>query len=310
MMLDKRLNSRLLEKKKKLDSLRPLPDPLVRRLKKQITILFAYNSNAIEGNTLSLHETRLVIEEGITIGGKTITETLEAKNQPDAIKFIESLVASNEEIAETKILHLHGLIMSNIAEDAGKYRTTAVMIGGAVFTPPRSSEVRSKMLELLEWLRKNPDEYKPVELAAVFHHRFISIHPFTEGNGRTARLLMNAILMKHGYPFIVIVPKQDRPKYLQALMDADLGNRKPFVNFIGRCAERSFDMYLDAVEEPEILSLSEASKITPYSQEYLSLLSRKGALAAFKKGRNWVVTKTELNRYLKSVGKPTLHDSS
>ncbi len=300
-LINKRIHQRVISKKKRLDRFRPLPPTLVARLKKQMAIEFTYNSNAIEGNTLTLHETRLVIEEGITIGGKSITEILEAKNHPEAMEFVESLVSARSEIDGDIVLHIHRLIMSKIAEDAGHYRTTRVRITGAGFLPPPSSEVRPRMNELLNWLGEDTDEYTPIELAAVFHHRFVQIHPFTEGNGRTARLLMNVILMKAGYPFIVIVPKLDRPKYLRTLMEADLGNPSAFINFVARCVERTLDMYLDALEEPEILTLAEASKITPYSQEYLSLLARKGALGAYKQGRIWVITKRDLDRYLKSV---------
>ena len=303
-LINKRIHERVLDKKKRLDSHRPISLSLVKRLKEQLCINYTYNSNAIEGNTLTLNETRLVIQEGITIGGKSITEVLEAKNHPEAINFIEDLVSEKREISEDNILGLHKLIMSNIIGDAGCYRTTGVTIGGAVFNPPPSSEVKPRIDELLEWLRKNPEEYTPIELAAVFHHRFVSTHPFIEGNGRTARLLMNATLMKNGYPFITIVSKNDRPKYLKTLMEADLGNSAPFVNFIARCVEKSLDVYLEALEEPKILSLSEAAKMTSYSQEYLSLLARKGSLGAHKQGRNWVISKKDLDRYLASVGKP------
>lgn len=303
-LINKRIHERVLDKKKRLDSYRPISLSLVKRLKEQLCINYTYNSNAIEGNTLTLHETRLVIQEGITIGGKSITEVLEAKNHPEAINFIEDLVSEKREISEDNILGLHKLIMSNIIDDAGCYRTTGVTIGGAVFSPPPSSEVKPRIDELLEWLRRNPEEYTPIELAAVFHHRFVSTHPFIEGNGRTARLLMNATLMKNGYPFIAIVSKNDRPKYLKTLMEADLGNSAPFVNFIARCVEKSLDVYLEALEEPQILSLSEAAKMTSYSQEYLSLLARKGSLGAHKQGRNWVISKKDLDRYLASVGKP------
>jgi len=303
-LIDERIHNRVLDKKKRMDDFRPLPPSLVKKLKEQLYVSYTYNSNAIEGNTLTLHETKLIIQEGITIGGKSITEVLEAKNHPEAINFIEGLVATDGEINEDDVLHLHKLIMSKIIDDAGCYRTTGVIITGAVFRPPPSSEVRPRMNELLDWLRRNPDEYTPIEIASVFHHRFVWIHPFIEGNGRTARLLMNAILMKNGYPFIAIVSKHDRPKYLKALIEADLGNEAHFVNFIARCVEKSLDIYLDALEEPILLTLAEASKMTPYSQEYLSLLARKGALGAYKQGRNWVVTKKELDRYLMSVGKP------
>jgi hypothetical protein len=210
----------------------------------------------------------------MTVGGKSITETLEAKNHPEAIKFVERLVDAKRELTEEVILQLHKLIMSNITEDAGHYRTTGVKITGATFMPPPSSQVKPRIDELLKCLRKNPDELTPIELAAVFHH-----------------------------PFIATVPKLDRPKYLKTLAEADSGNTSSFVNFIARCAERALDMYLDALEEPEILTLAEASKTTPYSQEYLSLLARKGLLGAYKQGRNWVVSRRELDRYLMSVRK-------
>lgn len=300
-LLNKKIHERVLEKKRKLDTLRPLPSSLAARLKKQMIIEYTYNSNAIEGNTLTLRETQLIIEEGITVGGKSITETLEAKNHPEAIKFVERLVEAKSELTEEVILQLHKLIMSNITEDAGHYRTTGVKITGATFMPPPSSQVKPRIDELLKWLRENPDELTPIELAAVFHHHFVQIHPFSEGNGRTARLLMNALLMKGGYPFIATVPKLDRSKYLKTLAEADSGNTSSFVNFIARCAEKALDTYLDALEEPEILTLAEASKITPYSQEYLSLLARKGLLGAYKQGRNWVVSRRELDRYLMSV---------
>ena len=305
-LINKRVHERLLEKKKKLDKLRPLPSSLVGRLKRQMMIEYTYNSNAIEGNTLTLRETQLVIEEGITVGGKSIAETLEARNHPEAIAFVEKLVEAKSEVTEDVVLQVHKLIMANIAEDAGQYRTTGVRITGASFMPPPSSQVRPRMNELLKWLKENPDEHTPIEVAAVFHHRFVQLHPFSEGNGRAARLLMNAILMKNGYPFIAIVSNFDRPKYLRTLMEADLGNTSSFVNFVARCVERALDMYLDALEEPELLTLAEASEIAPYSQEYLSLLARKGLLGAVKQGRNWVISRRELNRYLDSVGKPRL----
>jgi Fic family protein len=300
-LLKDNIHQRLLEKKKRLDKYRPLPSTLVARLKEQMTIEYTYNSNAIEGNTLTLRETRLVLEEGITVSGKSLSETLEAKNHPAAMAFVENLVAAKTEIDEGVVLQLHKLMLSGVAEDAGRYRTGRVRIAGATFMPPPSSEVASKMGELLTWLKENPDEFTPVELAAVFHHRFVQVHPFTEGNGRLARLLLNAILMRFGYPFIVIVSMHDRSKYLKTLMEADLGDASAFVNFVGRCVERTLDLYLEAIEEPEILTLAEASKLTPYSQEYLSLLARKGVLGAFKQGRNWVVTKSDLESYLKSA---------
>lgn len=299
--INKRIHERILEKKKRLDSYRPLPPSLVTRLREQLIVEYTYASNAIEGNTLSLRETRLVIEEGITIGGKSLREHLEAKNHPEAIFFIEELVKAGREIDEEAVLSLHIMILQGIDENAGQYRTWGVRVTGAAFTPPRSSEIRPLMGKLLQWLRGNPDELTPIELATVFHHRFAQIHPFSEGNGRAARLLMNAILMRYGYPFIVNISYGDRARYLKTFSEADLGNLSAFVNFIAASVEHALDVYLHAIEEPEILTLAEAGKISPYTQGYLSLLARRGLIGAFKRGRNWVITREDLERYVKSV---------
>jgi excisionase family DNA binding protein len=301
MLINMRIHRRILEKKKKLDGYRPLPHSMIARLRNELMIEYNYNSNAMEGNTLTLHETRLAVEEGITVGGKSLKEYLGAKNHPEAIKFVEELTESGRNIDEDSVLHLHKLILNEIDETAGQYRATGVRIAGAGFMPPPSKEVKPQILMLLKWLRDNPEELTPIELAAMFHHRFVQIHPFAEGNGRVARLLMNAILMKHGYPFITNISYGDRKKYLKSLYDADMGNMSNFVNFIARSVERSLDIYLHALEEPKKLSLAEASKYTPYSQEYLSLLARKGAIGAFKLGRNWYITRDELERYVKSI---------
>jgi Fic family protein len=264
-------------------------------------IEFTYNSNAIEGNTLSLRETQLVIHEGITIHGKSIREHLEARNHPEAIAYIEELAQKRRTIEQDDILKVHKLLMRGIDDqNAGKYRTGQVRVAGATFMPPRTDRIQPLINELLQTLSRNPDELTPIELAAFFHHKLVYIHPFIDGNGRTARLLMNVILLRNDYPFTVLL-KVDRPKYLRALSEADHGNLALFANFIARSVERSLDMYLLAFEkEAEILTLAEASKLTPYTQEYLSLLARKGDIGAFKLRRNWVITKKALNEYLKT----------
>jgi len=301
MLINKRLHRRILEKKRRLDGHRPLSPAMVARLKNELMIEYTYDSNAIEGSTLTLRETRLVLEEGITVGGRSLKEVFAARNHPEAIKLVEKLVEASGEITEEDILGLHELVLHDIDESAGEYRTSGVRIAGASFMPPPSKEIRLRIMDLLRWLKDNPDELAPVELSAVFHHRFVQIHPFTDGNGRVARLLMNAILMKHGYPFIANITYRDRARYLKTLSDADLENVSAFVNFIARSVERSIDVYLHAIEEPQLLSLREASKYTPYSQEYLSLLARKGAIGAIKIGRNWYITKEEIDRYVKSI---------
>lgn len=293
--------ARILSKKKALDSLRPLPASLVKKMWEQMQVEFTYNSNAIEGNTLTLRETQLVIQEGITVHGKSLREHLEARNHPDAIAYIEKLAQGKNPFQEDDFLNVHSLLMRGIDDqNAGKYRTGQVRVAGATFMPPPASKIQPLINELLQTISRNPDELRPIELAAFFHHKFVSIHPFVDGNGRTARLLSNLTLMRNGYPFTVLL-QVDRPKYLRTLSEADNGNLVPFANFIAQCVERSLDIYLLAFEkDAEILTLAEASKLTPYTQEYLSLLARKGSLGAFKLRRNWVVTKKALNDYLKA----------
>jgi len=294
-LLNEEIHNRILEKKKELDALRPLPSTIVRKLKEQMQIEYTYNSNAIEGNTLSLRETQLVIEEGITVNGKSLREHFEAKNHPKAIAFVESL--SEKGIEEKDILKVHKLLFEGIDDEAGAYRTSQVRITGADIMPPPPQDIEPRMTELLYLLQKNPDELRPIELAAVFHHKFEYIHPFFEGNGRVGRLLTNCILLKYGYPFVVVL-RNDRQKYYRALREADHENLSPIVNFIARCVERSLNLYLTAIGKRNVIPLSEASKLTPYSQRYLSLLATKGKLDAFKIGRNYFTTKKALKRYL------------
>ncbi|MFZ0965022.1 MAG: Fic family protein [Candidatus Bathyarchaeia archaeon] len=300
-MVKPKIYARILSKKRALDKLRPLPPQLVKKLWEQMQIEFAYNSNAIEGNTLSLRETQLVIQEGITVRGKSLREHLEARNHPDAIDYVEKLAQRGTAIKQDDILKVHELLMRGIDDqNAGKYRSGQVRVAGATFMPPSAEKIQSMISQLLQTLSQNPDELRPIELAAFFHHEFVYIHPFLDGNGRTARLLMNVILLRTGYPFTVLL-KVDRPKYLRALSEADNGNLIPFANFVANCVERSLNIYLLAFEkEAEILTLAEASKLTPFTQEYLSLLARKGSIGAFKLRRNWVITKKALDEYLKA----------
>jgi Fic family protein len=226
---------------------------------------------------------------------------LEARNHPDAIDYVEKLARKKTAIRQDDVLRVHVLLMRGINdENAGKYRSGQVRVAGATFMPLSAEKIPSLISELLQTLNQNPDELRPIELAAFFHHRFVYIHPFLDGNGRTARLLMNVVLLRTGYPFTVLL-RVDRPKYLRALGEADNGNLIPFANFVASCVERSLDIYLLAFgKEAEILTLTEASKLTPYTQEYLSLLARKGSTGAFKLRRNWVITKKALDEYLKA----------
>lgn len=297
-MIDEILYAKILKKKKELDKLRPLPKPALEELRKQFEIELTYNSNAIEGNTLTLRETQLVLEHGITVKGKSLREHFEAINHKEAIIFVEDSL--KEEISEKLIKKLHELILTKIYDEAkGQYRKENVRILGAIKSPPQAVKVPDLMKQFAEYTKTNPEKLNPVDFAAILHYKLVEIHPFIDGNGRVSRLLMNLVLMKHGYP-ITIVLNTDRKKYYDTLKEADKGNPKPFVDFIGYCVNRSLDIYLSAFKKGmEYISLAEAAKDTPYSQEYLSLLARKGKIDAIKLGRNWMTIKKAVEEYMK-----------
>jgi Fic family protein len=302
-LVDEKIHERILAKKLQLDSDRPLSKEIVGQLRRNMEIEYTYNSNAIEGNTLTLRETQLVIREGVTISGKSLNEHLEAKNHPKAIEYVENLAESSS-LSQAEVLKVHEIIFSGILENVGNYRNGQVYIEGSEYMPPPAFEVPCLMRELLNWLEKNPQELRPIEKAAVFHYRLVAIHPFDDGNGRAARLMMNLVLIRHGYP-VTVIKNVDRRRYYDTLRKADGGDPKPFVNFIACCVERSLDLCLNAVEpsteENKLLSLAEAAKLTPYSQEYLSLLARRGLVAATKMGKDWHVTPKALEDYLRNV---------
>lgn len=307
--MNERLHRRLLEKKLVLDAHRPLPPSMLTKLREQFVIECTYHTNVIEGNTLTLRETQLVIQEGITVKGKPLRYHLEAINHPRAIEFIERLSSKSKPIGERDILYLHGIAMKGIGEtEPGAYRRGQVEITGSRYRPPPPYEVPFLISEYLDWLNRNPEELRPVELAALGHFKLVHIHPFVDGNGRVARLIMNLVLLRQGYP-ITYVRREERGRYYDALERAHFGNAKPFVNFIGRCAEQSLDLYLAAIEaaapDAIFIPLAEAAKETPFSVEYWGLLARRGRIDAVKRGGRWYVRRKTLHRYLEEVGRPS-----
>ncbi|MEE9351406.1 MAG: Fic family protein [Thiotrichaceae bacterium] len=210
--------------KNKLNSLRPLPPNSVKSLHEQLVLDWTYNSNAIEGNTLTLKETKVVLE-GITIGGKSMREHFEAINHKEAIDYVEAIIADEEPFSEHVIKSIHQLILKNIDnENAGVYRKENVLIAGAEHKPPDHMLVAEQMTALME----DYSQFKghPVERAAQLHSDFVKIHPFVDGNGRTARLLMNLDLMKAGFQ-PVIIKAANRLVYYEAL---DKGHTKNQMN--------------------------------------------------------------------------------
>lgn len=308
-MIAPRLLARLDEKKARLDALRPLPTAAVRRLHQQIAIEWTYNSNAIEGSTLTLRETQLILETGLAIGGKTLREHFEALNHQAAIQYVEELATQTGPITAYQVREIHMLVLKDIDEEnAGKYRQVTVRIAGTEHEPPDAWEVPRLMNEWGAWLADAARSLHPAALAALAHHRLAAIHPFIDGNGRTARLVMNLLLLQRGYPPAIIL-RVNRRQYYGVLQRADRGNESPLVNFVGSAIERSLNMYIEAgmprtsarAAEDEWISLRDAAQNTPYSQEYLSLLARTGRLEATKRGRIWFTTRRALNRYRESL---------
>jgi len=306
MYLDPEVKKRILEKKKILDKYRPFPKLILERLHTQTIIEWTYNSNAIEGNTLTLKETALILNQGITIKGKSLREHYEATNHKKAIEYLEKLVKDKKNPTEKEILEIHKIILTNIDEQyAGVYRDQTVRILGARAIPPSPLKVPDKMKEFYKWLKTNPEKLDIIEFAALAHYKLVEIHPFIDGNGRTSRLLMNLLLMQKGFPPAVIL-MNDRMKYYSALNEANVGKFEHFVLVIAQSIERSLGLYLEAIEpkktkkdqQKEYISLTEASKLCSYSQEYLSLLARKGKIHAIKQGRNWLTTAEAIQEYI------------
>ena len=250
----------------------------------------------------------MILEQGITIGGKTLREHVDVTNQKKAIDWIEEFIKDKKrEIKEAEILTLHRLTLKGISDYwAGRYKTSQNRILGSKLKTTPPYKVHSEMQNLVYLINKNPEKYNVVELAAIAHHELVRIHPFVDGNGRAARLLTNLMLMRKGYP-LVIIKKTERKKYFDVLEKAHFGELKPFVGFIASQVEQSLNLYLSALtkttKETELLPLSELAKETKHSQEYLSLLARRGKLSTTKINNVWHSTRQEIKRYLKSVKK-------
>jgi Fic family protein len=291
-------------KKNLLTAARPMPRSALQKINEALNIEWTYNSNSIEGNTLTLNETKLVIENGMTIRGKSLREHFEAVNHQEAIEYIHALAQKSTPLRERDVLDTHLLVLDKIEKEfSGRYRNAGVRIGGANFIPPNALKVNDLMQELIYWYNKESDNFHPIVRAAVFHHRFVWIHPFFDGNGRTARLLMNLLLMKEKFPPAIIL-KNDRKKYYDALNKANQGDYTKLILLVFQAAERTINIYLnnlnnsieeyqsiaDIVEEPDII----------YSQEYVSLLARQGKIDAYKEGRVWYSSKKAIQQYIKN----------
>lgn len=301
------ITNRIDKKWHELKTHRPLSPTVINKLRERFMLEMTYNSNAIEGNNLTYKETYLVINEGITIKGKSLKNHLEAKSHQDALEFIYDLVELNSHftLSQNLIRQVQSLVIAPIDKNiAGKYRFGSVAIAGSNIKPPTAISIPYLMSKIITWFSQNQKKLHPIELASILHHKLVAIHPFDDGNGRTARLTMNIILLNAGYPLVVIL-KNDRKKYYETLSKADKGDLLPFIRFIAQSVERSLNIYLETIQDTKskddrYMSLSEISKITKFSPKYLNLLARAGKLEAHKEGRNWLTTKLSVENYLQN----------
>jgi Fic family protein len=244
----------------------------------------------------------MVLQEGITVKGKSLREHFETHNHDKAIDYLYSIINDDYKLRSIDILSLHGLVLRSIKEDfAGRIRNGGVRITGANFTPPNANKVPDLLDELIDFVNTNPLELNDIELATVFHHKLVWIHPFFDGNGRTVRLAMNLILMRSGFPPAIIL-KNDRKKYYDALNQANGGNYQKLTLLMCQSLERTLNIYTNALpdndkEYIEISNLVQEPNM-PYGQEYISLLARQGKIDAHKEGRNWLTTREAVQEYI------------
>jgi Fic family protein len=280
----------LTRKWKQLQALRPLPRALAANLDEWFRVELTYTSNAIEGNTLTRAETAAVLEKGITVSGKSLRDHLEATNHAAAFDWIKGLAKKkSRQIDEKIILEIHRLILKSIDdENAGSYRRVSVRIAGSTVILPNPAKVPTLMTEFCRWLGKKSKQH-PAERAAEAHYRLVTIHPFVDGNGRTARLLMNLILMQSGYPLAIVRP-EDRLAYIDALEQAQTGGTiDAYEALIARAMERSLDFCLktahgeeariaSTIRQRNLMKIGELAKRTDETAATLRFWIKEGLL--------------------------------
>ncbi|WP_310377574.1 Fic family protein [Flavobacterium sp.] len=252
--LKKSLSKNLLSILNEIDGLKSKLDKFRKfdsfRIAQALELEYTFESNRIEGNTLTLRETDLVINEGLTVSGKSMREHLEAINHQEAIGYIKNLIEKNTSLNEREVLSIHNLILRGIIpEDAGRYRRVQVMIKGSSHMPPQPFMVSKEMEDFFIWYETNKNAIHPIVLAAELHERLVTIHPFIDGNGRTSRLVMNLILLQNGYVIANIKGDYDtRMQYYNALETAQTKNNKEdFLLFIAQTEKESLERYLEII---------------------------------------------------------------
>lgn len=277
----------ILDKKRKINNLKPFPKAFIANMDEWYKIELTYTSNAIEGNTLTRQETAQIVEKGITVKGKSITEHLEAINHAKAYQYIQELnLKSIKKINQRTILDIHSIILRNINTiDAGTYRNIPVRIAGSTVTLPNPLKVPELMEEFIKWLQQTKDNI--IKIAVDAHFKLVTIHPFVDGNGRTARLLMNLILIIAGYP-PVIINKEDRKEYIDSIEEEQLSNDPTnYYSFMFKAVDKSMDVYLKVLAKKEkqtiiiskkLMKIGELAKKTSENVSTIRFWTKEGLL--------------------------------
>ena len=233
-----------------LDGFRPLPERTVQSLQNSLLMRYNQESNAIEGNSLTLVETKVLLEQGVTAKGKPFKDHLDVINHQEAIYYLMDLVKNKEPLSERIIKDFNSLLLKGTKDEreAGVYRTVPVTLEGSEHIPPQPYLLQKKMEDLIisNDDRTDPDIMHPIERIARLHADFVGIHPFVDGNGRTGRLIMNLELLKNGYP-LAVISVNDRADYYQALSQADHGNYQAIENVIHNAVCKTLTWELDVV---------------------------------------------------------------
>ncbi len=307
---------KLQTKKQRLDSYKPLQNELIKNLEEWFRIELTYTSNAIEGNTLTRQETAMVVEEGLTVEGKSITEYQEAINHAEAFDFIQTLVSkTRQELTHRDILDIHSIILNKIDDtNKGRYRNVAVRLRGSETILPNALKVPELMEEFIAWLQSNNADH-PVKIAIDAHFKLVSIHPFVDGNGRTARLFMNLLLKQVGYP-PAIVRKEDRSTYINSLEKGQIkDDLTDYYDLMLEAIDRSLDIYLEAVEPERVdipqptskqrfYTTDEVAKLLQVDPESVRRYVRRGNLRAVKLGGKFIrIDKADLDTFIEGLKK-------
>ena len=237
--------------KSRLSELRPLPAEALKKIEEAFAIEYTYESNRIEGNTLTLQETELVVNEGVTIAGKSMREHLEAINHAEAIDYIKDFAKSELEISERTIKEIHALVLHGInRENAGRYRTVPVMIAGSQQLPPQPYLIEKQMEDfILNFQQMEIQGVHPILIAAYLHDELVRIHPFIDGNGRTSRLLMNLYLLRKGYTLVSLKGSNDEKIAYYKALEASHTEKQPevFQVFVAEAVRNSLKRYLSVL---------------------------------------------------------------